>query len=300
MTNIVRTRARTAARQGCSSSQTTNRTWAAVVAALAAALIAAATASGEAAASPGWLLKCAYTHSLADDPIVYPGRAGAAHLHDFFGNGSVNAASSYASMTAASSTCRDARDTAGYWAPALYEDGVKITPSGVSYKGVTVREQLYYRKIGSGPVRAFPPDFRMVAGDPHGMTMPYKLSEIYWGCSDNSTGKLALPPQCRTGIISLHVGFPSCWNGWQLDSPDHQSHVTYPKSGVCPSTHRVPIPRLIERLEYPVGPTTGMITLSSGSTYSVHADLWNTWNQSRLEQLTADCLNKNVDCGTLG
>src|SRR5215210_3106663 len=268
----------------------------AVVIAVAAA---AATVVGNATASAGWLVRCSLSHSLMDDPIVYPGMQGASHMHDFFGNRSTNALSSYPTMTAAPTLCRDLADTGGYWSPALYENGAKIVAGGYGYAGRAVREQFYYRKIGSDPVQPFPPDFRMIAGDSRA-TSVYKLSEIYWGCADNSTGKLSLPPSCAaTGIISLHVGFPSCWNGWQLDSADHKSHVAYPKSGLCPSTHPVRIPRLIARFEYPVGPTTETITLASGSPYSAHADFWNSWNQSRLLQLTADCLNKNVDCGTL-
>jgi len=244
-------------------------------------------------------IQCPVSHSLSDDPIVYPGRPGASHLHDFFGNRSTNAMSTWTSMVADSSLCGDPRDTGGYWSPALYEDGVRVNPAGVSSLGRAVREQFYYRKIGTGPVRPFPADLRMVAGA-HDATAPYKLSEIYWGCSDNSTGKLGLPPQCgATGIITLHVGFPFCWDGWKLDSADHRSHMAYAKSGACPSTHPVAVPRLIERFEYPVGPTTGNITLASGSPYTAHADFWNSWDQARLEQLTADCLNKNVDCGTL-
>lgn len=41
-----------------------------------------------------------------------------------------------------------------------------------------------------------------------------------------------------------------CWDGKNLDSPDHASHVAYPTSGTfesggpCPSTHPVKIPQL--------------------------------------------------------
>jgi Domain of unknown function (DUF1996)/PASTA domain len=257
-----------------------------------------AAAAPIASASPGWLVRCPFSHSLPDDPIVYPGQPGASHMHDFFGNQSVNAFSTYESLLAASTLCGDWADTAGYWTPALYEDGVKIDPAG-SYGGEDVREQFYYRKSGAAPVQPFPPNFRMIAGDAYA-TSPYRVSEIYWGCSDNSTEKLALPPSCSTGIITLHVGFPSCWNGWQLDTSDHKSHVEYPSSGACPGTHPVRIPRLIQRQEYPVGTQTGTITLASGSPYSAHADFLNSWHQGRLQQLTGDCLNQNVDCGTPG
>jgi hypothetical protein len=251
-----------------------------------------------ASGSPGWLVACPFSHSLPDDPIVYPGQPGMSHMHDFFGNRSTDAFSTYESLLGASTLCGEPADTAGYWTPALYKDGVKIDPAG-SHGGDSVREQFYYRKSGTAPVQPFPANFRMIAGDAQA-TSVYRLSEIYWGCSDNSTEKLALPPSCSTGIITLHVGFPSCWNGWQLDAPNHKSHVAYPSSGSCPATHPVRIPRLIQRQEYPVGTTTGSITLASGSPYSAHADFLNSWNQGRLGQLTADCLNQNVDCGTAG
>lgn len=42
--------------------------------------------------------------------------------------------------------------------------------------------------------------------------------------------------------LRLQVFFPSCWNGKDLDSADHKSHMAYPDgvdSGKCPSTHPV-------------------------------------------------------------
>lgn len=49
-------------------------------------------------------------------------------------------------------------------------------------------------------------------------------------------------------------GLPSCWDGKNLDSPNHQDHVAYPTSGPanflslggsCPSTHPIRIPQLM-------------------------------------------------------
>ncbi len=100
--------------------------------------------------------------------------------------------------------------------------------------------------------------------------------------------------------MTLKVRFPNCWDGKRTDSADHLSHMAYPKDGRCPSTHPVPLPRITVRLEYPIGTSPGTISLSSGPYYTAHGDFWNTWNQPKLEQLTANCLNRNVDCGTLG
>ncbi|MEW9511245.1 hypothetical protein [Streptomyces bacillaris] len=43
---------------------------------------------------------CSVTHAAPDDPIVYPGRAGASHDHTFMGNDTTNASSTTASLSA--------------------------------------------------------------------------------------------------------------------------------------------------------------------------------------------------------
>ena len=63
------------------------------------------------------MLRCAYSHTMSDDPIVFPGQPGASHLHDFFGNTGANASSTFETMLAGETTCRVPSDTAGYWAP---------------------------------------------------------------------------------------------------------------------------------------------------------------------------------------
>jgi hypothetical protein len=76
--------------------------------------------------------------------------------------------------------------------------------------------------------------------------------------------------------------------------------MRYPDDGVCPRGFRHELPRVILRWEYPVGSSTGAITLASGPTYTIHADFWNTWHQRRLASLVTNCLNAFADCGTLG
>jgi hypothetical protein len=60
---------------------------------------------------------------------------------------------------------------------------------------------------------------------------------------------------CPGGIRS-NILYPTCWDGVNLDSPDHKSHVAYPKAGPalftgssvggdCPSTHPVKIPQIM-------------------------------------------------------
>lgn len=270
------------------------------------ALVLTVVLAGPAAASAGWITICPTTHTAADDPIVFPGQPGASHLHQFFGNTSTNANSTYASMVAASTSCGTVTDTAGYWVPTLYEDGNYVSPVGFRADGQPTRSVFYYRADNvsstyraAHPVEPFPADFRLIAGNSHAVTpadQPKLGKEIYWGCSNNSTGKLTAPPSCSTGAISLHVGFPNCWNGAVTGTND-TPNVVYPSSSVCPPAFPRVLPRVIFRVEYPVGTTTGNITLSSGANFTIHGDLWNTWDQPTLARLVNNCLVANTDCG---
>src|SRR6185295_4061675 len=66
---------------------------------------------------------CEFSHMNYDDPIVYPGQHGKAHLHTYFGNTSVVANSTAASLRATgNSTCRGGIiNRSAYWVPALLD-----------------------------------------------------------------------------------------------------------------------------------------------------------------------------------
>lgn len=95
-------------------------------------------------------------------------------------------------------------------------------------------------------------------------------------CQDNNVDSEKLPAKACPGGIRSNIHFPtyvsqvsplpnpiptnpfptptSCWDGKNLDSPNHQDHVAYPTSGPatflslggnCPSTHPVRIPQLM-------------------------------------------------------
>lgn len=242
-------------------------------------------------AGVGWIVLCPYSHSLPDDPIVFPNRPGASHLHDFFGNISTNASSTYSSMRGAPTTCGLKDDTGGYWVPALSNNGKRVLASGK-------RQKFYYRKRVKGVVESFPPDFRMIAGNSKAVSEagnPQLGKGIYYGCSDNSSpGSLRKPRACSTGIMSLHVEFPNCWDGISLPEGS-QGHMVYAR-GNCPATHPHKFASLIFRFEYPIGKGPQNITLDSGAYYTAHGDFWNTWSQFKLEQLTRDCLSANKNC----
>lgn len=55
-----------------------------------------------------------------------------------------------------------------------------------------------------------------------------------------------LDANCLDGV-RLELAFPSCWDGINLDSADHKSHVAYPDlviDGSCPDDYPVRLPGL--------------------------------------------------------
>jgi len=54
---------------------------------------------------------------------------------------------------------------------------------------------------------------------------------------------------CPAGIMAIHH-FPACWDGKNLDSPDHQSHMFetgrghFLEAGPCPASHPVRMPQV--------------------------------------------------------
>ena len=231
---------------------------------------------------------CTASHQLADDPIIFPGQPGASHMHLFLGNEGTDANSSYDQMVAASTTCGVASDTSGYWVPSVVVDGLAVDPFKLN---------AYY---GSGPgvdpstVSAFPADLRIVAGGD--TTAPGPKSAV-WSCQGQGTR--SLPVDCGSRKLRAHIKFPNCWDGSNLDSANHRSHLAYStRRAGCPSTHPVPVPALTLVLVYPITDGT-TVSLSSGAAKTLHADFWNTWDQAALESFTQMCIVGAGGCGIL-
>ena len=254
----------------------------------------------QAAQGGQFVLRCGYSHSLPDDPIVFPNQPGASHLHDFYGNTGVNAFSTFPTMLAGETTCRVPSDTAGYWAPAGFMNGVRVKP------GVM---RIYYLAGATGTPGTLPAGLQMIGGNKEAQS-PGENPHVSWSCGQTtsvSTPHMDMPYDCRPwaqypfvdGIVAS-IDFPSCWNGIGLRPED----VTYPEGGACPPGFGNVIPKLSERVHYGVMNPLGLdgtlaFQLSSGPAYSMHADFWNTWEQERLDQLVEDCLIAMVHCGSV-
>ena len=233
---------------------------------------------------------CRFSHMAMDDPIVYPNQPGASHDHSFVGNTTTDAFSTLRSLRAGSSTCKRDAETAAYWMPTLLLNGQMVTPAGAT---------IYYRRKSLTRLRAFPPGFKMIAGDRHA-TSPQGTQITYWNCGAASSVPVSTDvptcPNTQAQSLRLHVNFPSCWDGKQLDSADHQSHMAYAAKGTCPASHPVALPAISLIYRYPITGGAG-VTLASGGRYSAHADFFNAWRQRTLVSLVNGCLNAFRHCG---
>ncbi len=232
---------------------------------------------------------CTFSHGASDDPIVFFGRPGASHHHSFVGNTKTNASSTLESLLAGTSTCHRPGDTAAYWMPTLSVDGRAVAPN---------HAQIYYRRRTQEHVEAFPPGFRMVAGDAKAQSAQGGRV-TFWNCGVGGgiTPATTVPtcPDARRNALRLHVTFPSCWDGKNLDSADHQSHVRYPVQGRCPARFSHALPQISLIYRYPVT-GAGAVTLASGGQLTAHADFFNAWRQSELQTLVDECLNALRHC----
>ena len=269
---------------------------------------------------------------LADDPIVYPGQPGRSHLHQFFGNTAANASSTYASLRiTGDSTCGNVLNRSAYWIPAMMNGkGMVVRPDYVS---------IYYKRLPASD-----PDCQRegiaCVDIPRGLRFVFGYNmatdqggTAYFNCDgptatpghypDIVAAAKACPAGNRLGTV---INAPECWDGKNLDSADHRSHLAYPGYGSwgylkCPETHPYVIPSFTLGAWYTTDedldrsgewdgskPTwslssdamPGMPTKRPGTT--MHADWFGAWDDTVLKTWSANCIDKLLNCsgGDLG
>jgi hypothetical protein len=210
------------------------------------------------------------------DPILTPGAVGP-HVHTIIGSSNFRATLDAQTMTASNCTTSPVQaDKSSYWAPQLYHhdhtNNVSrclcalvtqimefLTSVAWLYQSFTliplISTKTYYLQR-DGPtqktIEPFPAGLRMIGGDQRRTT--YNASSV----SDRAVSFVCLDPasdngphptmpemSCQFGLRA-QVNFPSCWDGKNIDSDDHQSHMAYPltepDNGDCPDSHPHKVP----------------------------------------------------------
>lgn len=263
------------------------------------------------------------------DPIVYPGKIGDSHLHQFYGLLNVTPNETYESARAGirASTCGSgdtALNKSAYWLPALLDGkGNVLQPDLVN---------IYYKRLPRTSTRCnwninpkgvgeeclnMPQGIMMLAGFNMLTASPSKGAEFACSTSTIKADNLEDMLAGCTGDFTLSVvmDFPACWNGF-LDSPDHRAHLAYTNYdqgdgvGRCPKTHPKIIPTLHVEGRYSIKATDDRSLLRLASDIfpglkrgkSLHGDALIAWDPTAHKAFHDNCIDKLLNCsgGDLG
>ncbi|KAL2257868.1 hypothetical protein VTK26DRAFT_9068 [Humicola hyalothermophila] len=294
-----------------------------------------------------WRMECRGRVGLARlDPLVNPGTL-STHAHAIHGSSGFNEKATYEDLINGECTsCGVVEDKSSYWAPNLYFKHADGQFEEVEQVGGMLA-YYFLNLDSANPdagIKAFPNDFRMIAGDATrrnysvgglsflgpdpekslwaalGQTTQYDLEQraIGFNCLNYKKDpegtlyrhylpeKSYLDANCADGV-RFEIMFPSCWNGKDISSPDHKSHVAYPSlviNGDCPKGFDVKLPGLMYETIWATNKFIGKpgeFVLSHGDVqgFGYHADFISGWDEKFLQAAVEQCTNpsgKISDC----
>lgn len=266
-------------------------------------------------------LLCNWSRMSYDDPIVYPGQPGMAHHHTFFSNTAIDSSTTSDNIrTKGNASCRGGTiNMSGYWVPSMID-----TATG---KPIAPKTLLIYYKTGFWPymndgsiMQPLPKNLKMIAGEAT-RTTPDGVGQFV--CMIPATGSSRFPPtkaipsNCLPGDeVWSNLPFPQCWDGVNLDSPNHKSHMAYPiqvpstnpeRQYACPATHPVVLPAITFNVEYtlPANPADtanwrlSSDTYSGPGGYSMHGDWMGGWDPAISDLWGIKCMRERRNCGSM-
>ena len=256
-------------------------------------------------ASGYWRMPCTGNAGIARiDPIVSPGKT-SAHIHSIKGASGLSESTTVDQLLASNCTsCALKQDKSAYWSPQMYfwdttNNTVEMVPD-VRGHAVYYKHMEVYTSNGLAQSKAIPNGMRMVSGNAmrRNGTVPFPEPSGPWkGATQDELEQRAIgfnclnykspkpedtcyrhfmpdkafiDANCPDGL-RLEVVFPHCWNGKDLDSTDHKSHLRYGAAGInggdCPAGFDHVITQILLETIVPVAnykQRQGFFTLSNG------------------------------------
>lgn len=248
--------------------------------------------------------QCEFSHINFDDFIVSPRQPGAAHAHVYCGNASANAFSTDVSLAQGATTASGGKaNQSAYWMPAMLMPDA--TRAGYYVPVIPLIWNNYYKtgynQIPIASIKELPNGLVVIAGSNPMNTKLETADTSNFGFACNDVPSVTIPSCPAGGDITVHGTFPNCWDGKNLDSPDHRSHMAYSGGGVCPSTHPVAVVQLGFHVHYHVLPNTDTskwklsCDMGQGGLCS-HADAKILWDTAIRDEWMQGCIYSRGDC----
>jgi len=258
----------------------------------------------------------------SDNVIVAPGVTnGAHHFHDYVGNQSNNAFASDDDLANADTSCEDKGDKSTYYWPVLrLQNGTKEQDAdkpGGGIEGnageIVTPKQVTLTFIGNqrSQVTEMPRLLRIITGDAKAFVNGPANANASWSCTGFEDRQLKDKyPLCPQGSdVVRSFKFQSCWDGRNIDSANHRTHVAFQDAaGNCPSGFEA-IPQLVQRIVYDVnapslqdgGRTTPLFAVDSfpeqlHKPVTDHGDFINVFDEGLMKEVVS-CINGGRECG---
>ncbi|MFJ5994237.1 DUF1996 domain-containing protein [Streptomyces sp. NPDC092370] len=256
----------------------------------------------------------------SDNVIVAPGVSnGAKHQHDYVGNQSNNAFASDEDLANADTSCQNQGDKSSYFWPVIrLQDGSQDIDQGQPGGGQDgnvgkivepAEAQLKFVGNRTSDVVAMPKALRIITGDAKSFTNGLNNANTSWSCTGfedrQVTDKYPICPEGSSVVRTSN--FQSCWDGQNIDSANHRTHVDFVEAdGSCSNGFKA-IPQLQVRLVYDIpapqinnGQLQGAFAVDSfpeqlHKAITDHNDFINFFDENVMNEMV-QCINNGEDC----
>ncbi len=218
-----------------------------------------------------------FSHRATADPLVDPGNPNFWHAHDFFVNPSTDAYSTVESLMAVDgSSAQPANNESVYWAPSLVNEttGEYVAPLDSSIAYYRIRKPFDPARLEITPT-----GLSVIAGSamPNGRQSIGIVAWNYIGSSERYE-HLPIGDEWQDLPLQALIYFPTFWDGENLDSANHQSHMAYAGGNGGPSTHPYLLPELELQIHYGKIPRDAQLVLTSDYMTKDHPDYAPGWS----------------------